>query len=269
MKPSRFDYVRATDVESALDALRGGEAKLIAGGQSLLPMMNLRVAAPERLIDVDGVRELDTVVVADGELVIGALTRHDRLARDPAIRRAAPLLYDAARHIGHVAIRNRGTIGGSLAHADPTAELPAACIAVCATIVCDRADGRRRELPAEEFFQGLYSTALEPDEMITWVRVPTPAGLTYGFSEIAPREGDFAWAGAGVARSDDRIRLVVFGLESVPGVLEVDGPTWQEVGGVVDTWIDGLEPNVDPAFRRDLAKAMARRAVAAAEERRS
>ena len=267
MKPAPFSLVRPATVEEALEALRGGDAKLIAGGQSLLPMMNLRVATPDVLVDVCGLTELDRVVVTDDEVVFGALVCHDRLARDPVVAHHAPLLAEAARHIGHVAIRNRGTLGGSLAHADPTAELPAMCVALQAQLVCDRADGRRRELPAEGFFQGLYATELEPDEMLTWVRVPRLApGSGVGFAEVAPREGDFAWAGAGVVYTAVGLRIVVFGLGSAPCVLTVPSVEIHSVGVRVSEWVAGLDPLDEPEFRRDLAVEMVHRAIAAASE---
>lgn len=267
MKPARFHYVKATSVPHALEQL-DEETKLIAGGQSLLPIMNLRMATPERLVDIDALHELDRVVVAGSELLIGALARHDRLVRDPQVSREAPLLAAAARHIGHVAIRNRGTLGGSLAHADPTAELPAATVALRASIICDRADGRRRELPAEDFFQGRYTTALEPDEMVTWVRLPLSKVTGWGFHEVAPREGDFAWAGACVVRetAPDALRVVVFGVESIPRRFDLDLPVVEDHLAWSRELAQGLEPTEDPAFRRDLATEMIRRATLAAVE---
>lgn len=265
MKPAPFSYLRAESVEHALWALDDGETKPIAGGQSLLPMMNLRVAAPERLVDIDGLVELERVVVTAEEVLFGALTRHDRLARDPLVREHAPLLTLAARHIGHVAIRNRGTLGGSLAHADPAAELPTVAVALQARIVCDRADGRRREIPAEDFFEGLYTTGLEPDEMVTWIRVPRPVehhGV--GFAEVAPREGDFAWAGAAVVAGPARLRIVVLGLGATPQMTTIDRDAWSPEGAAVAEWIAGLEPLSEPEFRRDVGLEMVRRAAAAA-----
>jgi aerobic carbon-monoxide dehydrogenase medium subunit len=273
VKPAPFDYVRARSHEHALEVLAGGEAKLIAGGQSLLPMMNLRLTAVERLVDIDGLSELDRVLGTGEELLIGALVRHDRLVRDPLVRRSEPLLAEAATHIGHVAIRNRGTIGGSLAHADPTAELPAACITLDARIVCARADGRRREVPAAAFFLGRYETVLEPDEMIAWIRIPrTSARAGWGFSEVAPREGDFAWAGACslLQASDDDaavLRAVVFGVEPTPRTFEASREQWRQDPDTARRWAEQLQPTVEPEFRRDLAAEMVRRATAAAQRR--
>ena len=266
MKPVRFDYVRADSVEHALDCLRDGETKPIAGGQSLLPMMNFRIARPERLVDIDGLVALDRVAeTPDGGLLVGGLVRHARLARDPLVRERVPLLAEAARHIGHGAIRNRGTIGGSLAHADPTAELPAACIALEARFICDRADGRRRTIDAAEFFRGRYSTALEEDELLTWVRFPAPASPAtrgWGFAEIAPREGDFAWAGACAVLRGTELRCVVFGLETTARALHI--PSSGPRPGELEAFLAELSPNDEPEFRRELGLEMLRRAVAQA-----
>lgn len=268
MKPVDVRYVRARSVEHALEALRDEDAKLIAGGQSLLPMMNFRLAAPGVLIDIDGLTALDRVLPSDGEVLLGALTRHERLVQDPEIQRRLPLLSAAAHHIGHVAIRNRGTIGGSLAHADATAELAAACLTLGASVVCDRAGGHRRELALDELLQGMYTTALEPDEMITWVRVPEPEQASgWGFHEFGPREGDFAVAGACALVGPTDLRVVVFGVEPRPRLFEVARSAWSE--DPVRGWIDGLQPFDEPEFRRDVAETMVRRAVSDAMERTS
>ena len=268
MKPVDVRYVRARSVDHALESLKDEDAKLIAGGQSLMPMMNFRLAAPEVLIDIDGLVTLDRVVPSDGEVLLGALTRHERLVQDPEVRRRLPLLSAAAHHIGHVAIRNRGTLGGSLAHADATAELSAACLALGASVVCDRAGGHRREVALDDFLQGMYTTVLEPDEMITWIRVPEPApDVGWGFREFGPREGDFAVAGACALVRDADLRVVVFGVEQRPRLFEVDGSAWSQ--DPVRGWVDGLQPFDEPEFRRDVAETMVRRAVSDAMERTS
>lgn len=266
MKPVDVSYVRARSVEHALEALLDGDAKLLAGGHSLLPMMNFRLAAPEILVDIDGLVSLDRVVASDDEVLLGALIRHQRLVQDPAVSSRLPLLSAAAQHIGHLAIRNRGTLGGSLAHADATAELSAACLALGASVVCDRAGGRRREIAIDDFLQGMYTTVLEPDEMITWVRIPVPTpGAGWGFREFAPREGDFAIAGACALVDADRVRVVVFGVEQRPRAFELERSVWED--DPVSGWIGGLEPFDEPDFRRDVAETMVRRAVADATER--
>ncbi len=199
MKPAPFRYARAGTLAEAIALLAAApeETKLLAGGQSLVPMLNMRLVRPAVLVDVNGLPELTGITTtADGGLRIGALTRHAELATLPAVRERAPLLAEAARHVGHAAIRNQGTLGGSLAHADPAAELPAALLALDARV---RIQGPRgaREVAADAFFRGLLATALEPDEILTAVDVPAqPPG--WGFAEIARRPADFALAGVAV-----------------------------------------------------------------------
>jgi len=203
MKPAPFEYLAATSVAQAIEALAADdEARLIAGGQSLVPLLALRLARPTTLVDINGVgwdhvsveREVGPPVLA-----IGALVRHRRLEFDPVIAREAPLVADAARWIGHPAIRNRGTIGGSDAHGDPAAELPAALVALDATVIAEGRRGRR-EIGAADLYTGFFSTSLEPDEVLVEVRVPAAVGGLVGgaFCEWAPRHGDFAEAGVGV-----------------------------------------------------------------------
>jgi carbon-monoxide dehydrogenase medium subunit len=225
VKPAPFRYARAASVAEAIALLAAapGESKLLAGGQSLVPMLNMRLVRPGVLVDVNGLHELTGIVpTPDGGLRIGALTRHAELAVSPVVIRRAPLLAEAARHVGHAAIRNRGTLGGSLAHADPAAELPAALVALQARVTIAGPHGTRG-VSAEEFFQGLLTTALEPDEVLTAVEVAAqPAG--WGFAEIARRPGDFALAGvAAVARPArgaptrvEHARLVGFGVADRP-----------------------------------------------------
>jgi carbon-monoxide dehydrogenase medium subunit len=196
MKPAPFRYARAGTLTEATAWLAEapGDAKVLAGGQSLVPMLNMRLVRPAVLVDVNGLRELTGIApTREGGLRIGAITRHAELAASPAVIERAPLLAAAARHVGHTAIRNQGTLGGSLAHADPAAELPAALLALDARV---RMTGPRgaREVPADTFFRGLLTTALEADEILTEIEVPAqPPG--WGFVEIARRPGDFALAG--------------------------------------------------------------------------
>lgn len=218
MKPAPFRYARpATAAEAvALLASSPGEAKLLAGGQSLVPLLNMRLVRPAVLVDLNGARELERIDAAPrGGLVLGALVRHADLATSPLVRERAPLLAEAARHVGHAAIRNRGTLGGSLAHADPAAELPAALLALDATLGLLGPRGMRRVAVAD-FFRGLLATALADDELLADVTVPaTPRG--WGFGEIARRPGDFALAG--VAASLDaggHARVVGFGVADRP-----------------------------------------------------
>jgi carbon-monoxide dehydrogenase medium subunit len=218
MKPAPFRYARpATAAEAvALLASSPGEVKLLAGGQSLVPLLNMRLVRPAVLIDLNGARELERIDPAPhGGLVLGALARHADLAAAPAVRERAPLLAEAARHVGHTAIRNRGTLGGSLAHADPAAELPAALLALDATLHLLGPRGTR-PVAAADFFRGLLATALADDELLAEVTVAAaPRG--WGFAEIARRPGDFALAG--VAASLDaggHVRVVGFGVADRP-----------------------------------------------------
>jgi aerobic carbon-monoxide dehydrogenase medium subunit len=198
VKAAPFEYLRAGSVDEAISALAADDgAKIIAGGQSLVPLMVMRLARPTLLVDVNDLG-LDTVAVVNDEVRIGAGVPHSTLERDPVIARAAPLLADAAVLIGYPAIRVRGTIGGSAAHADPVAELPAVLVALGAIFVAHGAAGAR-EVAAADFFEGFLTTTLAPDEVLVEVRVPE-AGPRVGaaFCEWAPRAGDFAVAGVGV-----------------------------------------------------------------------
>jgi carbon-monoxide dehydrogenase medium subunit len=196
VKPAPFRYARAGSLAeaTALLAAAPADTKVLAGGQSLVPMLNMRLLRPAVLVDLNGLRELAGIEpTAEGGLRIGALTRHAELMASPAVRERAPLLAEAARHVGHAAIRNQGTLGGSVAHADPAAELPAALVALEARL---HAAGPRgpRIIAAGEFFRGLFATALAPDEILTAVELPAPP-IAWGFAEIARRPGDFALAG--------------------------------------------------------------------------
>jgi aerobic carbon-monoxide dehydrogenase medium subunit len=197
MKAAAFDYVRAAGVDEAVKLLaqHGGSAKLLAGGQSLLPALNLRLMMPEVLIDIGGITELRGIRIDGGMVKIGAATRHADLLLSPEIAAYAPLLAKAMPHIAHPAIRNRGTIGGSLAHADPASELPACVQALDATLISRGPAGERR-VPARDFFTGLYQTALAADEMLTGVEFPAlQAGERAFFHEFARRLGDYAMVG--------------------------------------------------------------------------
>jgi carbon-monoxide dehydrogenase medium subunit len=197
MKASAFSYARATSVGNALDLLaaHGDKAKVLSGGQSLMPAMNLRLIAPELIVDIDGIAELRGIAVRGDVLSIGALTRHADLLKSPQIATHAPLLTDAIAHIGHPAIRNRGTIGGSLAHADPASELPACMVALNATIVVRGRSGEQR-IAAADFFKGIYETALSAQELLTAVELPVARkNSAHFFFEFARRHGDYAIAG--------------------------------------------------------------------------
>jgi aerobic carbon-monoxide dehydrogenase medium subunit len=193
VKPPVLRYARPASLEEALDVLAASPgAKCLAGGQSLIPLLNLRLADSMTLVDLARVPSLDLVERRNGHLVIGALTRHRTLETSPEIRAAEPLLARAAREVGHLAIRNRGTIGGSLAHADPAAEWPLVATALDARVVLRSARGSR-EVSARALFTGPLTTAIGPDEILTEVHVPVAAQpARFGFQELCRRPGDFA-----------------------------------------------------------------------------
>jgi carbon-monoxide dehydrogenase medium subunit len=197
MKAAAFAYARAKSVDDALQLLaaHGDRAKVLSGGQSLMPAMNLRLISPELIVDIGGISELRGIVVQGDILRIGALTRHVDIQRSPEIAAYAPLLAEAIAHVAHPAIRNRGTLGGSLAHADPAAELPACMLALDATIVVLGTGGEQR-IAAVDFSQGIFQTALSVDELLVAVELPIAQknGLHY-FHEFARRHGDYAIAG--------------------------------------------------------------------------
>ena len=197
MKASAFSYARATSVGNALELLiaHGDKAKVLSGGQSLMPAMNLRLISPELIVDIGELAELRGISVSGNIVRIGALTRHVDLARSPEIATHAPLLAQAIGHVAHPAIRNRGTIGGSLAHADPASELPACMVALRAVIVVSGQQGERR-IAAADFFTGIYQTALTAQELLVAVELPAlPENLAHFFDEFARRHGDYAIVG--------------------------------------------------------------------------
>ncbi len=223
MKPAPFEYraPRTVDEAAALLSEFGTDAKLLAGGQSLVPLLNFRLAKPEVLIDLNPVTELSFVREEDGGLAFGAMTRQRVLERDPRVRDRLPMLAAAAEWIAHPQIRNRGTIGGSLAHADPASELPALALAHDATITARSASGAERRIPAADFFVTYLTTALEPDELVTEVMMPAlPAGSGWSILEVARRHGDFALAGVASSLSLDEAgvtvdaRIALFGVDA-------------------------------------------------------
>lgn len=222
MKAPAFAYARPRSLGEAFDLLErhGTAARVIAGGQSLVAMLNLRVASPELLVDITGIPGLEGITMADGVLRIGALTRHRTIERSPVIAEHCPLLAQAAPHIAHVAIRNSGTIGGSLALADPAAEWPACCLALDAAFHLVSQAGERR-VSAREFFKGLYETALAPGELLTGVEIPLLPGFRSHFLELSRRHGDYAIVGvAAMARPDAGhlrdVRLAFLGAGPTP-----------------------------------------------------
>lgn len=224
MKPAPFEYVRATSLDDAVAALEasGGTAKILAGGQSLVPMLNFRLVDAPLFVDINGLSDLAGIAVAaDGGLAVGALTRHRELEISPEIRDRFPVIHEAMKHVAHLAIRNRGTIGGSLSHADPAAELPAMCVLLDAMLDITGPVGVRT-VAARDFFHGPLSTDLADDEILTAVAFPAlPAGTGWGFEEMAQRHGDFAVAGAAatVSLKDGIVaeaRLALFGVDDTP-----------------------------------------------------
>lgn len=197
MKASAFAYARASSVANALELLvaHGDRAKILSGGQSLLPAMNLRLVSPDVLVDISDIAELRGITLKPDVLRIGALTRHVDILSSHEVASRAPLLVEAVAQVAHPAIRNRGTLGGNLAHADPASELPACMLALNATIVVRGPAGERR-IVANDFFKGIYETALSPVELVTAVEVPVlPANAMHFFYEFARRRGDYAIAG--------------------------------------------------------------------------
>ncbi len=197
MKASAFSYVKPTTVQDTLALLaeHGDGAKLLSGGQSLMPALNLRLSAPEWLIDIGGLDELRGIAVAGGVLRIGALTRHVDILRSPLIAVHAPLLSEAMAHVAHPAIRNKGTIGGNLAHADPASEMPA-CMTALGAVMITRSAARERRIPASEFFTGIYETMLAADELLIAVEVPVAQrNQVHFFHEYCRRSGDYAIVG--------------------------------------------------------------------------
>ena len=223
MKPAPFAYMKARTLKEAVTLLarHKDDARLLAGGQSLIATLNMRLSAPELLIDINGIKGLDGIAKKGKFVEIGALARHAQLERSDIISRHAPLIALAMPHIGHPAIRNRGTFGGSIAFADPAAELPACIVALGGEIDIAGPRGKRK-VKADAFFKGLFETALRPQEMITAVRIPAADKSTrVGFAELARRHGDYAMVGlAATARAQGKgvadVRLAYFGVGSTP-----------------------------------------------------
>ncbi|MFQ5744722.1 MAG: FAD binding domain-containing protein [Acidobacteriota bacterium] len=315
MKPAPFQYHAPETVEEALALLaeHGDEAKLLAGGQSLVPTMNFRLAQPAVIVDLNRIGELSYIQTPDatmeagqgkgadkgqgkkkansgraaavgagdaGDLCIGAMTRQAEVERSPLVAQRAPLLHETMPHIAHLQIRNRGTIGGSLAHADPAAELPAVMTALDARFLV-RGQGGERWVAAGEFFQGLFATALAPDELLAEVVVPQmPPGNGWAFREVARRHGDYALVGVAAlvalaGRRCEQVRVVCLGVGSGPvragraeGVLVGQQPSEKRIREAAEAAADAIEPGSDihasARYRRHLARVLVDRALAAA-----
>jgi carbon-monoxide dehydrogenase medium subunit len=221
VKPAPFAYAKARSLDEAIALLGERDARLLAGGQSLIATLNMRLSAPSLLIDINGLGGLDGIALKDGMVEIGTLTRHAAAERSDVIAKHAPLIAKAMPHIGHVAIRNRGTIGGSIAFADPAAELPACVLALGGEIEATGPKGKRT-IKAGDFFKSLFETALEPQDVLTAIRLPAATQDTRaGFAELARRHGDYAIIGlAASARADGKklsdVRLAYFGVGATP-----------------------------------------------------
>lgn len=286
VKPPPFEYSAPTGLEEALALLRelGDDARPLAGGQSLIPLLSLRLAQPSHLIDLAGVTELASIGAENGHLVLGAMVRERSAERHEEVHRQAPLLAQTLPLIGHPAIRSRGTVGGSLAHADPAAELPAVAVALDAELVAQSQDQGRRTIKAADFFTGFFTTALTPDEILTAIRIPAPApGTGSAIAEVARRHGDFAVVGAvAVVRLEaGRIadaRLVLTGVSDTPvraaaaeSMLLGAEPTDEALAEAAGEASKDLSPPADlhgtSAYRRHLAGVLARRTLAVAVQR--
>lgn len=259
MKPAPFDYVRPSSIEEALAFLGAHpDAVVLAGGQSLVPMLNMRLVAPTHVVDIGALPGLREISVKGGRLRMGALLRHCDIAASQAIVEAAPLLKEAALHIGHPAIRNRGTIGGSLALADPAAELPACLLALGGRVEIEGPDGPRH-VEAAEFFTGAFETSLRPGELLRAVEVPVLApGYRSGFGELARRHGDYALAGLAAHGRIDAgrvfdLRLAFFGAGDRPvlavaaaGKLEGEVLSAANIATAVSALAEDIEPIGQP-----------------------
>jgi carbon-monoxide dehydrogenase medium subunit len=280
MKASAFNYARAASVSDALELLHthGDRAKVLSGGQSLMPAMNLRLISPELIVDIGELAELRGIAVSGDVLKIGALTRHVELARSPEISAHAPLLAEAIAHVAHPAIRNRGTLGGSLAHADPASELPACMLALDATIIV-RGQGGERRIAAQDFFTGIYETALSPEELLIAVELPAAQkNSVHFFHEFARRHGDYAMLGLAaqaIVEGDvlADLRLAFFAVGDQPVLAKAAKKlvgvalTPAVVADACGALSDELDPHDDQqasaAMRRHLAKVLLVRCVTA------
>lgn len=265
MIPASFEYVRVSTVDDALTRLAslGDDAKVLAGGHSLLPLMKLRLAAPEYLVDIGPVDELRYVRVEGDEVAIGALSRYSDLVRDPVLLEHAPLLAHVSASVGDRQVRHRGTIGGSLVHADAAADLPAAVLASDAVLVARGPSGERR-IPASEFFLGPFTTPLEPTELLTEIRLPSQAGQGWGFQKFTRRAID--WAMVGVAVVGGRVGLVNMGGVPLRATATEEAlASGADVSAAAELAAEGTNPPDEPhataAYRRHLARVLTRRAL--------
>lgn len=286
MKPAPFTYFAPHSLDEAVSLLGryGSDAKPLAGGQSLVPLMNFRLAKPRYLVDLNRIPELAYIRREDGTLAVGAMTRQFEAERSDLVRAAVPLLVEALKLVGHPTIRHRGTVGGSIAHADPAAELPAAAVALGAELVIRSGRGTRT-VPAENFFVGPFTTGLAPDELLTEIRIPvTQPGTGYAFLELSRRHGDFAIVGvAALVRlatdgTVERASVVLCGAGPTPvrarqaeAALQGAAPTEDRFREAGELAARQAQPTSDihasAEYRRRVAAVLVRRALLAATER--
>jgi len=284
VKPAPFQYVRPSSVSDALAALaRYRDAKVLAGGQSLIALMNLRLVKPAVLVDINRLSDIAYIREENGTVAIGALTRQSAVESSGVIARQCPLMAEAIRFVAHRPIRNRGTVGGNLAHADPTSELPAVAVALDATFVARSTDGQRT-ISAADFFVGLLSSALASKELLTEMRIPIwPAGQGWSFMEVSPRAGDYALVGvAATLQVQEGIcqaaRLVYSGVGARPTRVAaaeqmlLGGPaneaTFRAAGEVAAGQVDpSSDFHATGDYRRDLVRVLTRRALMRALDR--
>jgi carbon-monoxide dehydrogenase medium subunit len=285
MKPPRFDYHAPASVDEALALLAryGGEAKILAGGQSLMPLLNFRLSRPAALVDLNRIGALAYIREQNGHVAFGAMTRQRAIEFSPVVKSRLPLLTEATRWVGHLPIRSRGTIGGSIAHADPSAEYPAVLTALDGEVVVRGPRGERTLKPAE-LFQTYLTTSLEADEILTEVRLPAmPAGAGHAFEEFARRHGDFAIVGvaAMVALDGTRVRearLATAGAGPVPvrlraaeAILLEDGVSERALDAAAARAAELVTPDSDlhatAAYRTNLTRVLTRRALVRAVAR--
>ena len=283
MKPAWFDYYAPRTLDEALRILgdAGQDGRVLAGGQSLMPMLNCRIVSPAVLVDINRIESLNRLHVGTDSLTVGALVRHADLLRNPHVREGWPLLAEATTQVAHPAIRNRGTVCGSVSHNDPAAEHPSVLVTLDGTVVIAGGAGRR-ELPAEKFFTGMLSTALEPGEMVVELRYPRPpAGTGAAFVEFARRLGDFAIAGAAAMLTMrdgvcEKARLTIVGMGEGPfrvreveeiltarklGHKESQDAFAEAVAKVVAAVDPGDDVHASSSYRRHLAGVMASQAL--------
>jgi carbon-monoxide dehydrogenase medium subunit len=279
VKPAPFAYAKARSIEHAVGLLGQDDSRVIAGGQSLIATLNMRLSSPKLLVDINGIPGLSGIALKDGVLEIGALTRHVEAERSADIARHAPLVARAMPHIAHPAIRNRGTIGGSIAFADPAAELPACLLALDGEVDIAGRNGSRI-VRAGDFFRGLFETALGPFELLTAIRVPVATPQTrIGFAEFARRHGDYAMVGlAATARADGKnlkdIRLAYFGVGATP--MRAQQAESALAAGNLDDAVNALAADLAPdddvqstgAVKKHLAGVLLRRVAAQLQEAR-